>query len=110
MIYHVEGGEQVQDSENGNLSLVSVAKKAVGDMKKSSLSTLMLAISRLFKFKRVFVGDVLNQLMENDSLKKRQVRHWTVIFQRILIKTRFSNSRVTSASFKHCGTEPVSRE
>ena len=74
------------------MSLVSVAKKAVGDMKKSSLSTLMLAIGRLFKFKRVFVGDVLNQLMENDSpkkvLKKRQVRHWTVIFQRVLIKTR----------------------
>ena len=66
MIYHVEGGEQVQDSENGNLSLVSVAKKAVGDMKKSSLSVMALAISKLFKFK-VIVGDMLNQLMKNDS-------------------------------------------
>ena len=52
------------------MSLVSVAKKAVGDMKKSSLSTLMLAIGRLFKFKKVVVGDTLNQLTENDSLNK----------------------------------------
>ena len=63
--------------------LVSVAKKAVGDMKKGSLSTMVLAISRLFKFEKVVVGDMLNQLMENDSLKKRQVRHWTVIYQGI---------------------------
>ena len=49
--------------------LVSVAKKAVGDAKKGSLSTMMLAISRLFKFKEVVVGDMLNHLMENDSLK-----------------------------------------
>ena len=90
--------------------MVSAAKKAVGDMKKGNFSAMMLAISRLFKFEKVVVGDMLNQLMENDSLKKRQVRHWTVSFQRILIKTRFSNSGVTSASFKHCGAEPVSRE
>ena len=49
--------------------MVSVAKKAVGDMTKGSLSTMMLAISRLFKFKKV-VGDMLNQLMVNNSLKK----------------------------------------
>ena len=36
--------------------LVSVAKKAVGDMKKGSLSTMVLAISRLFKFKKVVIG------------------------------------------------------
>ena len=69
MIYRVQGGGEVQESENGNLSLVSVAKKAVGDTKKGSLSTMMLAISRLFKFKEVVVGDMLNHLMENDSLK-----------------------------------------
>ena len=51
------------------MSLVSVAKKAVDDMKKGSLSNVMLAISGLFKFKKVVVGDMLNQLMENDSLK-----------------------------------------
>ena len=45
MFYCVEGGGQIQESENGNLSLVSVAKKAVGDMKKGSLSIMMLAIS-----------------------------------------------------------------
>ena len=50
--------------------LVSVAKKAVGDMKKGRLSTMMLATSRLFKFKKVVVGGILNQLMENDSLNK----------------------------------------
>ena len=42
------------------MSLVIVAKKAVGDMKKDRLSTMMLAISRLFKFKKVVVGDMLN--------------------------------------------------
>ena len=52
------------------MSLVSVAKKAVGDMKKGSLRTRMLVISKLFKFKKVVVGDMVNQLMENDSLKK----------------------------------------
>ena len=70
MIYRVQGGGEVQENENGNLSLVSVAKKAVGDRKKFSLSTMMLAITRLFNFKKVVIGDVLNQLMENDSLKK----------------------------------------
>ena len=70
MIYRVQGGGEVQESENGNLSLVSVAKKAVGDMKKGNFSAMMLAISRLFKFEKVVVGDMLNQLMENDSLKK----------------------------------------
>ena len=53
MIYRVEGGEQAQESENGNLSLVGVAKNAVGDMKKGRLSTVMLAIRRLFKFMKV---------------------------------------------------------
>ena len=38
-------------------------------MKKGSLSTIMLAISRLFEFKEVVVGDMLNQLMDNGSLK-----------------------------------------
>ena len=52
------------------MSLISVAKKAVGDMKKGSLSTVMLAISRLFKLKKVVAGDMLKGLMENDSLKK----------------------------------------
>ena len=52
------------------MSLVSVTKKAVGDRKKVSLSPKMLAISRLFKFKKVVVGDTLNQLTENDSLNK----------------------------------------
>ena len=42
------------------MSLVSVAKKAVGDMKKGSLSTMMLMISRLFKFKNVVVDYMLN--------------------------------------------------
>ena len=51
------------------MSLVSVTKKAVGD-RKVSLSPKMLAISRLFKFKKVVVGDTLNQLTENDSLNK----------------------------------------
>ena len=60
MINRVEGGGQVQESENRNLFLISVAKKAVGDMNQGSLSPVMLAISRLFKFKKVVVGDMLN--------------------------------------------------
>ena len=52
------------------MSLVSIAKKADGDLKKFSLGTMMLVISRLFNLKKVVVGDVLNQLMENDSLKR----------------------------------------
>ena len=51
------------------MSLVSVEKKAVGDMKQGSFSAMMLVISRLSKFK-VIVGDMLNLLMENDNLKK----------------------------------------
>ena len=47
--------------------MVSAAKKAVGDMKKGNFSAMMLAISRLFKFEKVVVGDMLNQLMKNDS-------------------------------------------
>ena len=70
MIYRVQGGGEVQENENGNLSLVSVAKKAVGDTKKGSLSPMMLAISWLIKFRKMVVGDMFNQLMENDSLKK----------------------------------------
>ena len=31
---------------------------------------MMLAISRLLKLKKVVVGDMLNQLTENESLKK----------------------------------------
>ena len=52
------------------MSPVSVAKKAAGDMKKGNPSTMMLATSRLFMFKKAVVGDMPDQLMENDSLKK----------------------------------------
>ena len=51
------------------MSLVSVAKIVVGDMKKGSFSTIILAISRLFKFKKVVVCDMLNQLTDNDFLE-----------------------------------------
>ena len=52
------------------MSLFSVVKRAVGDMKKGSLSTMMPVISRLLKLKEVIIGDMLDQLMENDSRKK----------------------------------------
>ena len=51
---------ELPETENGNPFLVSVAKKAVGDMQKGRISTMMLAISRLFKFKKVVVGNTLN--------------------------------------------------
>lgn len=68
VVYGVKCGTQIQESENGYLSLVSVFKKAISNMEKNSFITMMMALSGLLLFKAI-VCDMLNQIMETDPLK-----------------------------------------
>ena len=72
-LFIVSKAEDRSKSELGNLSVVSVAKKAVGDMTKGSLSTIVVAISRLFQFKEWY-GHVSRSLGLAKTILKSTVK------------------------------------